>query len=280
MHSSFDKIASAIGFMWENRKDLPSAEKTAEYTGMEPCAFRHIFHEWSGTSVEQFMQYLHTDFIRNILQRTRLQLSENRSDTFPAYTSAPHNTLVSIEGMTPAEYGNGGKNLQINFSCETSPFGEIFIASTHKGVCCLEFTDSPEKSLKAFSALFPNASLHRTTDTLQQDALSVFNTEQKGNREIKLHIKGTAFQMEIWKTLLRIPEGGLSTYGSIAEMADKRKACRATGTAIGHNPVAFIIPCHRIIHPTGDFGNYRWGIYRKLAIIGWEAARYNHMLCL
>ena len=175
--------------------------------------------------------------------------------------------------MTPAEYKNGGKNLFINYSFAESPFGNLIVASTQKGLCHMAFEDDEEEALKNLKARFPNSMYHRMLDLIQQNALFIFQNDWSRLPEIKLHLKGTDFQLKVWETLLKIPMGQLSTYGNIAQKIGKPNASRAIGTAIGSNPVAYLIPCHRVIQSNGNIGGYMWGNTRKTAIIGWESAK-------
>ena len=188
-------------------------------------------------------------------------------------TGRLHDLFVRIEGMTPGEYKNGGEHLSIRHSLAESPFGQTFVASTAKGICCLEFTDDPADSLARLMRKFPHAQFVQAEDEWQRKALSIFTQDWSKLEEIKLHLKGTDFQLKVWEALLKIPMGGLITYGDIAAGIHHPKACRAVGTAVGDNPVAFLIPCHRVIRATGEWGNYRWGEVRKTALIGWEAAK-------
>jgi AraC family transcriptional regulator of adaptative response/methylated-DNA-[protein]-cysteine methyltransferase len=181
-----------------------------------------------------------------------------------------HDLLVKIEGMTPDEYG--GENLTINYSCTDSPFGTVLVASTPKGLCQIAFIDNEADALNILKGRFPNAAYTNTTDRMQQDVLLIFTKDWPALDEIKLHIKGTAFQMKVWEALLKIPTGNLVTYGDIARYIEHPKANRAVGTAVGQNPIAFLIPCHRVIQSTGALGGYRWGPSRKEAMIGWESA--------
>lgn len=270
---NYERVESAIHFIRENREKQPSLKLIASHVNMSPFHFQRTFQEWAGVSAKQFLQYLNVEYAKNILQKTRVSLSEAAFETGLSGTGRLHDLFVTIEGMTPGEYKNGGENLFINYNFAETPFGEILIASTHKGICCLEFSSTHEESLKELSAKFPNAEYHHITDIFQQNALSIFTQDWTKLKEIKLHLKGTAFQLKVWNALLHIPTGGLATYSDIAAKIKKDKAHRAVGSAIGDNPVAFIIPCHRVIRSTGDFGNYHWGIDRKTAIVGWEAAK-------
>jgi AraC family transcriptional regulator of adaptative response/methylated-DNA-[protein]-cysteine methyltransferase len=183
-----------------------------------------------------------------------------------------HDLFISIEGMTPAEYRDGGKQLYIRYSFAISPFGNILIASTPKGICHLAFfEDRREYALATLIKRFPHAAFAESADSMHSQAIHIFALG--GNLpEIKLHLKGTPFQLKVWQALLQIPLGGLSTYGRLAADINNPAAARAVGTAIGSNPVAFLIPCHRVIQASGMIGGYMWGPERKTAILGWEAA--------
>jgi AraC family transcriptional regulator, regulatory protein of adaptative response / methylated-DNA-[protein]-cysteine methyltransferase len=163
--------------------------------------------------------------------------------------------------------------LVINYCFAESPFGKVIVASTSKGVCHMFFEDNEAQALADLEKRFPNASYHQITDSFQQDALFIFQNDWKQLNQIKLHLAGTPFQVKVWESLLKIPLGGLNTYGDIAKSIDQPNAARAVGTAIGSNPVAFLIPCHRVIQGSGNIGGYMWGETRKSAIIGWEAAQ-------
>ena len=181
-----------------------------------------------------------------------------------------HDLLVAIERMTPEEFINGCKNLFINYNFYDSPFGLLIIATTPKGVCYMAFEDDKTKAITNLIARFPNAGFQQKSDLLQLNTMLVFQKDRKNSPEIKLHLKGTDFQLKVWDCLLKIPMGELSTYGNIAKQIGNPAASRAVGTAIGSNPIAFIIPCHRVIQSSGKIGGYRWGSTRKVAIIGWE----------
>ena len=152
-------------------------------------------------------------------------------------------------------------------------FGQVLIASTDKGICALTFVDQPNEALAHLKAQFPQAAFTEQTDSFQQHALALFQKDQDQFAEIKLHLKGTPFQLKVWQSLLKIPMGQLSTYGELAKAIEHPQAARAVGTAIGRNPVAFLIPCHRVIQSTGVFGGYEWGTTRKTALIGWEGVQ-------
>lgn len=272
-HINYHRIAEAIDYIKENFKSQPHIDEVAEQVNLSPSHFKRLFTEWAGTSPKKFLQYISVEHAKKILKEEQATLFDTAFETGLSSTSRLHDLFVTIEGMTPAEYKNGGKNLRINYSFAESPFGSLIVASTPKGVCYMAFADDEGKAFNDLEAKFPNALFQRELDRLQQNALSIFQNDWSKLNEIKLHLKGTGFQLKVWASLLKIPVGKLSTYGNIAEQIGNPKASRAIGTAIGSNPVAFLIPCHRVIQSTGTFGGYMWGTTRKTAIIGWEGAK-------
>lgn len=270
---NYNRIADAIRFIKKNYRTQPKLEEIAEHINMSPFHFQRMFSEWAGTTPKRFLQYLNIEYAKKILKETHATLFDTACELGLSGTGRLHDLFINIERMTPGEYKNGGLALNINYSFADTPFGKIIAASTDKGVCHMAFVDEGER--RAFDhlrSIFPNAKYVLSPDTKQQHALSVFDRDWNRLEEIKLHLKGTEFQLKVWETLLKIPAGGLATYADLATKSGYNGACRAVGTAVGKNPVAFLIPCHRVIKATGEPGNYHWGEMRKNAIIGWEAA--------
>ncbi len=272
---NYHRIAEAIDYIKENFKAQPNLDEVAEKVHLSPFHFQRLFTEWAGTSPKKFLQYISVEHAKKILKEGQATLFETAFETGLSGTSRLHDLFINIEGMTPAEYKNGGSDLAINYSFAESPFGNLIVATTKKGVCYMAFNEDEEGALEDLKAKFPNALFHRKLDLLQQNALFIFQNDWSKLPQIKLHLKGTDFQLKVWETLLKIPMGQLSTYGSIARKIDIPNASRAVGTAIGSNPVAFLIPCHRVIQSSGIFGGYMWGNTRKTAMIGWERAKAN-----
>lgn len=273
---NYNRIAEAIDYIKINFREQPNLDEVAEKVHLSPFHFQRLFTEWAGTSPKKFLQYISVEHAKKILkENSQVTLFDTAYETGLSGTSRLHDLFVNIEGMTPAEYKNGGKNLFINYSFAESPFGNIIVASTEKGVCFMAFSKDEEAGFEDLKYKFPNAAFSRKPDSAQQNALFIFQNDWSKLSEIKLHLKGTDFQLKVWETLLKIPMGHLSTYGSIAQQIEKPNASRAVGTAIGNNPVAFLIPCHRVIQSSGTFGGYMWGNTRKTAIIGWEGAQIN-----
>ncbi len=273
---NFERVTLAINYIKENFKSQPSLEEIAEQIHVSPHHFQRIFTEWAGTSPKKFLQYISVEYAKSLLKEKNTSLFDTAIEAGLSGSGRLHDLFMKIEGMTPGEYKNGGENLTINYNFSESPFGKIIVASTNKGVCYLAFEKDEKKAVDSLKDRFPNAQFKNLSDNFQQNALAIFNDDWQNMQLIKLHLKGTNFQLKVWETLLKIPSGRLATYGKIANQIGKPSASRAVGTAIGANPVAYLIPCHRVIRASGIFGGYHWGTTKKLAIIGWEAAKTNN----
>lgn len=270
----YNRIADAIEFFKQHFKEQPSLDEAAEHVHLSPFHFQRMFRDWAGVTPKQFLQYLTIEHAREMLKHTGATLFDTAFETGLSGTGRLHDLFIKIEGMTPGEYKNGGELLTINYSFAESPFGNILVASTPKGICHMAFTDDdPQAALNILQHHFPNAGYKQIVDSIQQNALFIFKQDWRKLDEIKLHLKGTPFQVKVWETLLQVPAGGLTTYGDLAKKSGYAGASRAVGTAVGNNPIAFLIPCHRVIKSSGEIGQYHWGSIRKNAIIGWEAAR-------
>lgn len=271
-NAHYSKIEKAIGFIQANFKHQPSLAEMAQAVNLSPFHFQRLFTDWAGVSPKQFVQYMSIEYAKQLLKEKQATLFDAAYETGLSGTGRLHDLFIKIEGMTPGEFKNGGASLAINYTLEASPFGLLLVASTAKGICHMAFENNDAEAIAHLMARFPNAAYTQKSDIIQQQALSIFKPEKFELNQIKLHLIGTPFQLKVWQTLLKIPMGNLATYGAIAQEIQKPKAARAVGTAIGSNPIAFLIPCHRVIQATGNMGGYRWGTTRKSAIIGWEAA--------
>ncbi|MCW3463429.1 methylated-DNA--[protein]-cysteine S-methyltransferase [Chitinophaga nivalis] len=273
--NNYDKIATAIDYISNNFREQPDLQQMAAAAHMSPFHFQRVFAEWAGVTPKKFLQYLTLTHAKNILKDTKATVFDAAFETGLSGTGRLHDLFINIESMTPGEFKNGGKALHINYSFAESPFGNILVASTPKGICHMAFADNREAALAALTAQFPNATFTQMVDLIQQNTLYIFTQDWSRLSDIKLHLKGTAFQLKVWEALLKIPMGNLTTYSDLARRIDHPNASRAVGTAVGQNPVAFLIPCHRVIKATGELGQYHWGSIRKTAMVGWEAAKTN-----
>ena len=273
---NYDKVADAIHFIQENFKQQPSLECIAAHVKLSPFHFQRLFSDWAGVSPKSFLQFISADYAMSILRDEQATLLDAAYEAGLSGTGRLHDLIIKIQGMTPAEYKNGGDNLQINYSAVQSPFGDVLIASTSKGICYMGFVDSNEEAVfNDLKKRYPNARYTHKSDSLQQNAIQFYTQDWSNLSQIKLHLRGSDFQLKVWEALLQIPMGRLSTYGNIAQNIQSPGAARAVGTAIGSNPVGFLIPCHRVIRSNGVSGGYMWGPERKSAMIGWEAARFS-----
>ena len=268
---NYYKVAKAIEYIKTNFKNQPSLDEVASAIHLSPFHFQRLFTEWAGVSPKKFLSFLTIEYAKEALKSNNL--SETAFNSGLSGTGRLHDLFVNIEGMTPGEYKNGGENLTIYYSTNASLFGNYLIASTNKGICELLYYDGDEQTaLNELKNLWPKAILLKGEDINHEKVRAFFRNNFNDTDKIKLHLKGTDFQIKVWEALLKIPEGAMQSYNKIAQSIDKPKASRAVGSAIGDNRIAFIIPCHRVIKSVGGIGEYRWGSVRKQAILGWEAA--------
>jgi len=268
----YERIAKAISFIQANYQQQPSLEDIAEHVNLSSFHFQRLFQEWAGTTPKKFLQYISLSYAKKLLKESQ-STSITTFDIGLSSSSRLHDLFVKLEAMTPTEFKNGGINLNINYSIQDSPFGHILIASTNKGICQITFINNPNEGETNLRREFPNANIRNNEEPIHLEAIKIFDKSSKLSSPIHIHIKGTAFQLKVWEALLKIPAGELCKYGDIAKNIGKEKASRAVGTAIGSNPIAYLIPCHRVIQSSGIFGGYRWDPIRKTAIIAWESAK-------
>ncbi|MBU0755366.1 MAG: methylated-DNA--[protein]-cysteine S-methyltransferase [Planctomycetes bacterium] len=273
------RIEKAILFIDEHFKDQPSLSEVANHVGLSNYHFQRLFSRWAGISPKRFLQFLTAEYARELLAESRSVLDT----AYDAGLSGPgrlHDLTVNIHAATPGEIGCQGRGLLIRYGVHPSPFGSCFLAETDRGVCWLSFLESGITEIgssKAFADLqnrWKHADLYHDQKATASLADRIFSLSEDSRKPaLSLHLKGTNFQIRVWEALLRIPAGALLTYQDIAGLAGHPGATRAVGTAVGQNPISFLIPCHRVIRKTGAFGRYRWGAAKKKAIIAWEGAK-------
>ena len=197
-------------------------------------------------------------------------VSDPANDFGVSCTGRLHYLFVTIDAMTPGAYERGGHGLKIDYDYAATPFGQVIVASTSMGVCHMAFEPQTDTALEVLTKKFPNAKYHHASTALHQQALVMFDQDWSCLRNIKLDLPASKFQIKVWEALLKIPMGVVTSYGDIAQHIGQPSAARAVGTAIANNPVAFLIPCHRVVRKNGTVGGYMWGVARKQAILGWE----------
>jgi len=273
--TDYDRIAAAIAFIHAQRQQQPDLAAISRHVHLSEHHFQKLFSRWAGISPKRFLQVLTLEATRQRLQTSRSLLAV----TLESGLSSPsrlHDLYVRFEAMTPAEYRDGGKDLDLAYGLHPTRFGTALIATTDRGICNLQFCESdvPQLAHDWLRAQWPQASLHHLPERTQavSDRLNQ-SLSSAENQPLPLLVRGTNFQTQVWRALLDLPLGSLATYQDIADRLGNPKAARAVGTAIGANPVGYLIPCHRVIRATGELGGYRWGPLRKMAMLGWEAGQ-------
>ncbi|NLZ94980.1 MAG: methylated-DNA--[protein]-cysteine S-methyltransferase [Bacteroidales bacterium] len=267
----FKRIEQAINYIRTHFKEQPSLDDIASTVNLSPHHFHRIFTQWAGVSPKKFLQYTTIEYAKAQLKEQKT-LFDVSMDSGLSGTSRLHDLFVTVEAMTPGEYKNQGKDLTIYYSYPETIFGSACVASTNKGVCYLAFGDAAT-AYKELVEMFPRANFIHKEQEVHKEAITFLQDPTNALNPLQLHIKGTAFQLKVWDALLNIPLGKLTTYGNISNHLNNPNANRAVGTAVGSNPVSFIIPCHRVIRSSGELGGYHWGLDLKVAMIGWEAAK-------
>ena len=271
--SLYSRIEAALAAIAENQADQPGLEEMAAAAGMSPHHFQRTFRRWVGISPTRFLQYL-------TLDRAKACLAGNASvmeASWEAGLSGPgrlHDLFVTHEAVTPGDYKRRGAGLAIRYGFHDSPFGRCLLMATDRGVCGLAFAAEGEEraGFENMARRWPAAAFAEAPGETAALAGRIFQPEA-GAPPLPLSLHGTNFQIRVWDALLRIPSGALTTYGDIAAAVGAPRAARAVGAAIGRNPVSWLVPCHRVILANGYLHNYEWGLARKAALIGWEAAR-------
>ena len=281
---TYEKIAEAIGFIREHHLEQPDLAAIAAHVHLSKHHFQRLFTQWAGVSPKRFLQYLTVEYAKENIAKTERLLDL----THEVGLSSPgrlHDLFVSLEAMSPGEYKSGGAGLRISYGIQLTPFGRCLIAKTTRGICNLYFLSDVDERPKEIAerylrAEWAGAELVFDLDETREMCDRIFTlatktSSAKAKTPLAIHLKGTNFQIQVWRALLRIPFGGYVTYKGLAESIDKPTAARAVGTAVGRNPVGYLIPCHRVIRASGEMGGYRWGLDRKWAITGWEASQLN-----
>lgn len=271
------RIEKAIRFLGENFQDQPGLRETAAELGMSGPYFQRIFRRWAGISPKRFLQFLTKEYAKGLLKNSSLM--EASYDAGLSGAGRLHDLFIHCEAVTPGEYKQKGAGLDIVYGFHPTPFGQCFIALTGRGICSLRFIDKTErkKVLQDFRKDWKNAKLGRDQGTTGKHIQRIFAASRNKKDPVAVLCRGTNFQIKVWEALLRIPPGNVVSYRAIARSIRRPRSVRAVANAVGRNPVAYLIPCHRVIRSTGQLGGYRWGLSRKRAILGAEAgARDAH----
>ncbi|MCV3283254.1 bifunctional transcriptional activator/DNA repair enzyme AdaA [Aeromonas veronii] len=274
--SDYARIADAIRFIASQVERQPTLDEIAAHVHLSPFHFQRLFSRWAGVTPKRYLQVLTLERAKALLQESRPLLEV--ADTLGLSSgSRLYDHFVQLEAVTPGEYKQRGAGLVIDHGVHDTPFGQAFVALTPRGVCNFSFLDekAPETPLAALAHSWPAARLQEAPSRTQNIINTMFDGSKAPDRPISLHVSGTNFQISVWRALLQIPPAKVVSYAQVASAVGNPKAARAVGLAVGANPVALMIPCHRVIQQNGRLGGYHWGETRKQAIHAWEAARYE-----
>lgn len=264
------RIAAAIGFILDHYQDQPRLADIAKHVGLSSWHFNRLFRSWAGVTPKQLVQFLSLRAAKKSLDQHASILSASLN----AGLSGPgrlHDLFVTIEAMTPGEYKNGGAGLVLDYGFSASPFGDVLLAGTRRGLSHLSFVDrGSDEAIAELSKAWPNATLERNEQGMSALAGQIFSGREKA---LQLRLKGTNFQLQVWQALLKIPSGNQTSYSELAKNIGRPNSHRAVANAVGRNPVAWLIPCHRVLRASGALGGYRWGVDRKAEILTWELAQ-------
>ncbi len=265
-------IERAITYVENNARRQPELAEIASAVGLSEYHFQRVFTRWAGISPKRFLQFITKENAKGLLDR-----SENLLDTTYGVGLSSlgrlHDLFVTTEAVTPGQYRARGAGLTIRYGLHPTPFGECLIGLTERGICHLGFVqDSEGDAIDTLVAEWEQARMVEDQRTTAPLVKPIFDLSRRVEQPLYLHLRGTNFQIKVWEALLRIPPGRVTTYGQLAVRIGHPTATRAVGTAVGHNPVAVLIPCHRVISSLGEFGNYRYGSARKVALLAHELA--------
>jgi len=267
------RIEQAILYLEDHYKDQPSLEEVAANIGLSEYHFQRLFTRWAGVSPKRFLQFLTKEGAKELLDK-----SENLLDTTHQVGLSSlgrlHDLFVTTEAVSPGEYKSHGEGVTIRYGLHASPFGKCLVAMTERGICHLGFVQrmaSEGAAIDNLVADWKNARMIEDNKGTAPLIEPIFDLDYRG-KPLNIHLRGTNFQLKVWEALLTIPTGAVTTYEGLAERIGQPTASRAVGSAVGHNPIAVLIPCHRVIRKIGEFGNYRYGALRKKALLAFESA--------
>lgn len=272
---TYERISQAIHFIQQQSREQPSLEQVAQHLQMDPFQLQRLFSQWAGISPKRFLQFLTRQHAKQLLVESR-SVMHSALESGLSGPGRLHDLIVNCDAVTPGELGAQGEGLTITYGFANTPLGQIISGTTQRGICHLRFIDPKEQelALSELSQEWPNAEFTHNNQSAEQLAATLFS-QQTSNKPLSLLLKGTNFQIQVWQALLQIPSGAIASYSDIAKLSNNPKAQRAIGSAIGKNKLAVLIPCHRVIRETGDFGQYRWGAERKTALLTWEQSRHT-----
>jgi AraC family transcriptional regulator, regulatory protein of adaptative response / methylated-DNA-[protein]-cysteine methyltransferase len=273
----YELIRRAIAFLSETWTEQPSLDRLAEHLNLSPAHCQKLFKRWCGLSPKEFVQAITVDRARALLEGSASVL-DTAHEVGLSGGSRLHDLFVSHEAMTPGDYKRRGQGLEMAYGFYDSPFGEALLIATPRGLAGLAFVDedkgqSRQDALADMMQRWPRAHYVEAPGEIAPHARQIFAGERRSEQPVRLVMIGTDFDVRVWETLLKIPMGRAVSYTDIARHIGAPSASRAVGSAVGRNPISFVVPCHRVLRGDGSLGGYHWGLTRKRALIGWETGR-------
>jgi len=274
--SDYDRIAEAISFISTRLDNQPTLNEVAAHIHLSPFHFQRLFCRWAGVTPKRFLQVLTLERAKQLLRESKPLLDVSYSLGLSS-GSRLYDHFVHLEAVTPGEYKMGGAGLTIEYALHDTPFGKSFLATTPRGVCSFAFLENIDidEHLTELQKKWPHALMCENHQRTLKVIQAMFGKVKRMDRPLSLHVTGTNFQVSVWKALLQIPPATVASYSQVAASIGRPGSARAVGQAVGANPVALLIPCHRVIQQSGKLGGYHWGEIRKQAIHSWESARYE-----
>ncbi len=272
--NDFDRIATVIRYLDENHAKQPSLSELATAAGLSESHFHRLFRRWAGVTPKEFLQSLTVEQAKRRLRESASVL-DTALDSGLSGPGRLHDLLVTIEAASPGEFKSGGRGMNIAWGFAESPFGLCSLGWNPRGVCHLAFhePDEPSEEPSSLQENWPNATLEQNNSAARRQARIIFNSAAAPVAPLRAFVRATPFQLRVWRALVRIPEGCVTSYRTMAGAIGSPNASRAVGTACGSNSIAYLIPCHRVIRETGVVQGYRWGTTRKRALLAWESSR-------
>jgi len=269
----YEIVERAIAFIRSSVQTQPTLEEIARAVHVSPHHLQRIFSAWAGLSPKRFLQYLTKEHAKSCLAKSFTVL-EAADEVGLSSASRLHDLMITYEAMSPGEYQSGGAGLEIGFGVADSPFGNVLIAWTGRGICHIGFIEAQSDPTQSLSERWSRACRRRDDDEAGRWSRSIFNSTLTRDR-VPLVIRGTSFQLKVWEALIKTNPGDVLSYGQLSRRSGEPRAARAVGAALAANSIAYLIPCHRVIRESGVIGDFRWGSERKVAMQAWEQGRFS-----
>lgn len=269
MNKDYQRIEKAITYLQQNYPAQPGLEELSDAIHLSPYHLQRLFKRWAGVTPKQFLQCVTVKHTNEFLHDGMTMLETSQAAGLSS-SSRLHDLYINVHAMSPAQYRNKGQGMVIKYGYHPTPFGPVLVGMTDKGICTMHFSPGLDKAEDSLKQHWNNAEHVHDQNATAEVVEMLFSDARPARKVLQLHLGGTNFQLKVWQALLEIPFGQVTNYGNIAATIGMPGASRAVGSAIGNNPVAYIIPCHRVIRASGVIGNYHWGEDRKKAILTWE----------